>query len=552
MNNPILQRELVGILRTRRAFALQVSIAVLFALLVLLRWPTDALVDLSGTQSRQVFRLFGYGLLATLILLVPVFPATSIVRERISGTLALLINSLMSPWKIYIGKLAGVLVFALMMLVMSLPAAVACYAMGGVDLVTGVLALYGILMLVAIQYATLGLFVSSRAASSDSALRITYGLVLFTTVVVLGPHLFLQGQPGWLSDFAFWLQCISPVPAVMELLGQGDVGSQGVISRATTSWGYVVSSAVITAAYVWATVTRLNSSMLDRARSSGAITDDQSHSTQLMRRLMFLVDPQRRKSSIGKWTNPVMVKEFRCRRFGRSHWMIRMVSGCTILSLALSILTTTGTMDWSVETIGGILVVMQVAIIVLVTPSLSVGVISAERESGGWRMLMVTPLSAGTILRGKLLSVIWPVLLLLLATLPGYAVMMYIDPGLRLQIQQVIICLLVTAGFVLVLSATISSLFDRTASATTTAYVVLFSLFAGTMLIWLGEDAPFGRLTVETALALNPMAAALSAIKAPGFTQYDLVTTNWWMMGTLTAIMLTVLLTQTWRLTRPQ
>ena len=109
-----------------------------------------------------------------------------------------------------------------------------------------------------------------------------------------------------------------------------------------------------------------------------------------------------------------------------------MVSSCAVLSVALSILTTTHTMDWDVETIGGILVVLQVALIVLVTPSLSAGLISSERESGGWRLLLMTPLSAGAILRGKLLSAIWPVLLILLATLPGYAVMIYIEPGLQL------------------------------------------------------------------------------------------------------------------------
>ena len=83
-----------------------------------------------------------------------------------------------------------------------------------------------------------------------------------------------------------------------------------------------------------------------------------------------------------------------------------MIASCTILSLALSILTTTGTMDWDVETIGGILVVLQVALIVLVTPSLSAGLISTERESRGWQLLLMTPLSASSILRGKLMSVI--------------------------------------------------------------------------------------------------------------------------------------------------
>ena len=32
-----------------------------------------------------MFRLFGYGLLATIVMLVPVFPATSVVREKTWG-----------------------------------------------------------------------------------------------------------------------------------------------------------------------------------------------------------------------------------------------------------------------------------------------------------------------------------------------------------------------------------------------------------------------------------------------------------------------------------
>ena len=92
MNNPIIEHELNGMLRTRRALVLQVAVAAIFAILVILRWPTDAQVDLSGTQSRQVFRLFGYGLMIALILLVPIFPAVTIVKEKIRGTLALLLT----------------------------------------------------------------------------------------------------------------------------------------------------------------------------------------------------------------------------------------------------------------------------------------------------------------------------------------------------------------------------------------------------------------------------------------------------------------------------
>ncbi len=247
-----------------------------------------------------------------------------------------------------------------------------------------------------------------------------------------------------------------------------------------------------------------------------------------------------------------MVKEFRCRRFGRTHWLLRMVAGCAVLSLALSIATTTGTMDWDVETIGGILVVLQMALIVLITPSLAAGLISSERESGGWQLLQMTPLSAGKILRGKLMSVVWTLLLILLATLPGYAVMMYIDSRMELQIQQVLKCLLATAGFSLLLSAAVSSVFRRTAPAITTAYMLLFGICAGTLLVWLGRDAPFGHSTVEAVLTINPLAATLSVIKAPGFGQYELLPANWWFLGLASGCSLLVLVTQTSRLTRPQ
>src|SRR3990170_2599825 len=154
-----------------------------------------------------------------LVLLAPAPAAASIVREKNRGTLALLFNSPMRPWSIYFGKLIGVSGFVLLLLVTSVPAAAACYAMGGVSLLGGLAGLYAILALAAVQYTTLGLLVSSYANSTDAALRITYGLVLLLAVVTMGPHLFLQGQSGLYPDLAEWLRCLSPVPAVMELLG---------------------------------------------------------------------------------------------------------------------------------------------------------------------------------------------------------------------------------------------------------------------------------------------------------------------------------------------
>src|SRR4029077_7844404 len=104
-------------------------------------------------------------------------------------------------------------------------------------------------------------------------------------------------------------------------------------------------------------------------------------------------------------------------------------------------------LGWGVEIIGGALVLLQIALLILFSPSLAAGLVSAERESGSWDLLRMTPLSPGRILRGKLLSVAWPLLLLLCATLPGYVAMMTVKPELADQVQRVVLCLTLTAVF---------------------------------------------------------------------------------------------------------
>jgi len=550
MNQAIISRELASFLRTRRAVLLQVALAILFATLVLLRWPTHARIDRFGERSREVYRTFGFGLLAVVILISPVFPATSLVRERIQGTLALLLASPMRSWAIYFGKTLGILGLILVLLTMSLPAAAACLAMGGIS-PGDLLALYGLLILVAAEFTALGMLVSSYAKSIDSAVRITYGLVFALALLTLGPHQFLQGGTGLVSDAAEYIRCASPIAACMELFGQQDVSGQGLMAATDIAKRHAVFAVFATLLMAIWTITRLNHRLLDRAKSAGTITNELGLLSRVFRRLMFLVDPQRRKPGIPWFVNPVMVKEFRTRRFGRSHWLMRMVSICVIVSLMLACFTAIGSTDWNVETIGGILVVLQMGLVILISPSLSAGLISIERESGGWDLLRMTPVSSLRILSGKLASVVWPLSLILLATLPGYFVMIYVKPGTQQSMIRVLICLALTLLFGMLLSTCIGSFFRRTATATVAAYSLLLTFIAVPMLVWVGRDAPFSHSTVESSLTLSPAAAALSAIRVRGFENYELIPLNWWIVGGLSAVFFLGLLIQTWRLTKP-
>jgi len=549
---PILQRELVSILRTRKAFVLQLGVAICFVTLIAVRWPSDGRVDLTGVRSGQVFRLFAYGLLTAITLLAPIFPATSIVMERRQKTLALLLNSPLKPYAIYAGKLLGVLGFVGLLLLLTMPAAAACYAMGGISLTNQLLVIYGLLIFAAIQYASLGLLVSSLANSADSAVRVTYGCVLLLSVVTLAPYFFMQGAGGLTGLAVGWIRCLSPIPAVMEIAGQGDIGSETAWSGISPVVRFMIMASISSLCFAAFTIHRLQYRLLDRARSQGVITDDRGVGARTARRAFFIVDPKRRSRSIGNWVNPIMAKEFRTRRFGRSHWMMRLVGGCAILSLFMAFTVTTGTIQWELEAVGGPLVLLQVGLMVVFMPSLAAGLISSEQENGTWPLLRTSPLSGGRIVRGKLLSVLWTMVLILSATLPGYLVMIYIQPSLWLQVVRAFICMLLAGLTALMLSAMIGSWFRRTAAATTAAYVAVMALFGGTMMIWLARDAPFGYRTVENVLKLNPMAAALSVFNMPGFRTYNLLPASWWIAVTVVVLCFIVMRYRVQTLTRPE
>src|SRR5262245_36904393 len=199
MFKAVILRELSSMLRRRRMLVMQCGLVVVFGLLVALRWPTDSRTALAGTRSRQVFQLLSFGLLATMLFLLPVFPATSIVKEKKQGTLALLLNSPLGPFRIFFGKLTSILVLAGYLLALSLPGSSACYAMGGLSLSGDLARMYGLLCLVALQYSVLALLISSFSNTIDGAVRYTYGAILLLSVLTLGPHYFFQGTEGIVS-----------------------------------------------------------------------------------------------------------------------------------------------------------------------------------------------------------------------------------------------------------------------------------------------------------------------------------------------------------------
>jgi len=128
------------------------------------------------------------------------------------------------------------------------------------------------------------------------------------------------------------------------------------------------------------------------------------------------------------------------------------------------------------------LVLFQMVLLAFITPALTAGAVSSERERQTIDLLFVTKLPAFSILWGKLLASMSFVILLLLLSVPIFS-LVFLFGGIELD--QVLNAFLVTAVAALtlgIIGLACSTAFKRTLPATVSAYGAAFILLAGSLL----------------------------------------------------------------------
>jgi ABC-2 type transport system permease protein len=127
------------------------------------------------------------------------------------------------------------------------------------------------------------------------------------------------------------------------------------------------------------------------------------------------------------------------------------------------------------------LIMFQVALLAFITPALTAGAISGERERQTIDLLFVTRIPPFSIIWGKLLSSMSFVVLLLLLSIPIFS-LVFMFGGIELD--QVLYAFLVTGVTALtlgLLGIAFSTLFRRTLAATVASYGAAFVLVVGTL-----------------------------------------------------------------------
>ncbi len=559
INNPIIHKEVLSALRTKKAFLIQAMFLLVTVGLVLLLWPADGLQDIGGQQARRILSILAIGELVLVMLFAPAFTAASLTSEVEHNTLESLFFTAMKPTEIAFGKMVGALAFLVILVLSGVPALAMTFLLGGVT-ATEILATVGILLLTAIYLGMIGFLISSIAHRSYRSIIITYAVLIVICFVVALPAwpvsrnlLKYQGELGQIIMHV--IASLSPLEAMLSLVWNDSTYAQGAKAMPPFWVVFIPVSIGITIAMAAFCVIRLRRPPTPpRPREKLKVVERGKVS---VRTFFFIIDPRKRKRDISWWKNPVLIKEFRTRPMLQAQWMLRAVGICLIASVLLMFLVSmsvsafVGEASRMIPMMATAVAAMMVVLIVMIGPAISGGTICADRETGVWDLMRATPLPSWRIVSGKFQASIIPLLMLSLATLPALLILLFFNLDLWPNILRVCYVIGMTILFVSTAGTFFSSIFSKTSVATAWTYALVVSLTLLTLLVLLAEDL-FSRRLIEMIFLVNPVVAAMDAAGSQTMQKYASLSSHLKIMGTATAVLFLISVARVFQLRRAE
>lgn len=572
MSNPIIRKEVVMSLRTKKALGMQAMFLVGMAGLVWLNWPADGLQDIGGQKGRQILSILALGQLAMVALFAPAFTAAAMTSEKERKTLESLCCTAMRPWEIAIGKMVGSLAFLVLLVLSGAPALACPLLLGGVSGME-VLGVLGLLLLTAVYLGSIGLLVSTIMHRSYRAIIVTYAILLVLFFLFAMPawpishHLITMGGPAS-QTILHTITSLSPLEAMLSLLWTGEyvTGAQHM----PPFWAMFIGlSAMVVLGVAVACIAKLSKPINPpRPRERLMVVERGKISA---RSFLFLIDPNKRKAMIKWFQNPILMKEFRTRPMLQPQWMLRTAGICLIVSILLMFLVAMSIQGFvgeqgvkvvqkggetveqmeMVNAIGAVIAAMMVIVVSLIGPAMSSGAISSDRETGVWELVRATRMPSWRIVSGKFQASIIPLVLLALSTAPALLVLLYIDKSLLVNVVRVLEVVGVTVLFVSSAGLFFSSLAPRTSTATAWTYGLVIGVGFASLLMLLGADM-FSARFVRSVFMLNPVAAALDAVGSPFVQAYSPLYLDYMkIMGAAAGVLFLITVIRVYQLRRP-
>ncbi|HEY3314133.1 MAG TPA: ABC transporter permease subunit [Bacillota bacterium] len=231
--------------------------------------------------------------------------------------------------------------------------------------------------------------------------------------------------------------------------------------------------------------------------------------------------------------NPILAKEYRSRmRTWRAPGVITLyvlllgLVGYAYFRLLSSQILNGGYLNPQVGMqIFYVLAIFQLLLVAFVTPSLTAGLISGERERQTLDLLLCTRLSATSIILGKLTAAVSFVLLLIVASVPVYSVVFLFGGVSPRELLMTLLIFVITGLAYATIGLFCSTLLRRTQAATILAYALVFTLVFGTYVLggiqmamgsMKARVGPYYGPTMPWFMNFNPLQALMSAMPTTG------------------------------------
>ena len=481
--NPVLHRESLLNLRSGRSFGLFAVYLLVLTAVVLLAWPREGAVDLSGdgASAGRLTELFFLSQLIGVAMLAPSFAAGTIAGEKERRTYEMLLASPVPPGRIVLGKFIATQLHLVLFIVASLPIVVLCLPLGGVS-VYEVLAAYLGLVLATVLFGSVSVLCSSLFSRTTNALIVSYLIILPLAIAASVLWRGTAGDGEWRIRMVLFVLPGLVIPAVLLMAGWAasrmlyppDFGSEGrqvfdPAAEAEQAVGLVIQP--------------------DQFPDS-------------------LFAPPPKESLMADGANPVYDKEIHAEIFSQGTLMLRLVIQ---ISMLLAIPMMGVFLFWQTQYCIGF-ACFVIVFNLLVGPVFLAPTVTGERERQTLDLLMTTTLSPSAILIGKFVAgfrvsgvltsfLVWP-LLLGVALNSGFYSNLPSAVGMAAIIATVTV---VNAAVALAASLTVG----RTTTALLLTYAVLATLYIGPLAIqflfglaglsgeslpWLGSLSPFAAL----------------------------------------------------------
>jgi ABC-2 type transport system permease protein len=221
--------------------------------------------------------------------------------------------------------------------------------------------------------------------------------------------------------------------------------------------------------------------------------------------------------------NPILIKELRSRMRGPRAFLI-LTGFLLLLSAVLFLLYKT--MEEAFRYAGpvqvsatmGLTMFLGIAffelfLVTFVTPALTAGMISSERESLTYEMLLATPLRPFSILFGKMVAALSYVFLLIFAAVPMLS-LVYIFGGVTVRDMAVALGFLAASTITFgTIGAFWSALLGRTGRATVMSYLTLLLLILGPYFVYFFWGVLTRRTPPPALLYPNPFTGMVSIVE---------------------------------------